>query len=163
MSLFVLLPPGNKIKLLSTYETIQLADVIKNGRDLVQSFKILEEKWEQSNQGVYDIDLISIVAAPLSQYNYFNSGREYAEKVQLQRRLVQYKNLKLKEKRKQQTSKLRRKQKEKKKEEILVKQHGNEELMDEIVQQDETQIECAQTTQDWENFFKEMGKDYKEM
>lgn len=71
----VILPPGNKFKILSAYETIQLGEVLKASPNLKDSVRNLERKWREG-EDTYDIDLISTTVTPLSELNDFNNGVE---------------------------------------------------------------------------------------
>lgn len=73
------LPPGNKFKILSSYEIVQLAEVIKSSKDFEASITILEQKWKKGS-GVYDIDLISVAVPPLSGWG--KEGRRRQEMAQ---------------------------------------------------------------------------------
>lgn len=81
----VLLPPGNKIKILSQYEILQLADVIRSSEHVEDSIKNLEKKWKKG-ANVYDIDLINVAAVPLSSWCNGERNSEIAETLQKSRR-----------------------------------------------------------------------------
>lgn len=87
MMAFVILPPGDKFKILSPYEIVQLAQVITNdGNNLAEGFRNLEDKWK-INDNVYDIDLVGLAAIPLSQTvnDDNNNNKEFVRTVQEQR------------------------------------------------------------------------------
>lgn len=71
----VVLPPGNKFKILSAFELTQLVEVVKDSPDFKSSMNILEDKW-RSSEDVFDIDLLSIIATPLSEQQGYPRGQE---------------------------------------------------------------------------------------
>lgn len=85
-----ILPPGDKFKILLPYEIVQVAQVITaEGNNLDGAFGNLEDKWRNGGS-VYDIDLIGLVATPLSPaaanlINNSTSIGELAKAVQEQR------------------------------------------------------------------------------
>lgn len=78
----VLLPPGNKIKILAATEIIEVAEVLKKKEsNWEKEFQKLEKKWSEGPY-VFDIDLISLTATPLSEYENHNVALQYAEQLQ---------------------------------------------------------------------------------
>lgn len=82
---FTLLPPGNRFKILSYYEIIQLAEVLKQEGDTTERLRFLEYSWD-NGRDVYDIDLISIAATPFSQQNNFKRDQEFVKDIVENRR-----------------------------------------------------------------------------
>lgn len=76
----VLLPPGNRIKILEWGEIEELAEALKKEGDAKERLKVLETKWD-NGVNIYDIDIISLAATPLSQFENFKRGREIAKEI----------------------------------------------------------------------------------
>lgn len=139
----VLLPPGNKFKILNSYELIQLAEVLKSAQALKESIRHLEGKWRMGDD-VFDIDLLSTTASPLSELENTDVGesgdivkrrKEIAREIQKRRRNYR-----------------RKPQKKIKKQLPLI-----EEIATEVVETPEviTFDQCAQGPEEWNSVFKE--------
>lgn len=109
----VLLPPGNKFKILTAFEIVQLADIVKFSNDFKASVKNLEEKWAASGDNVYDIDLIGIAATPLSQSATDRRGQELAKEILRKREEESIAIAKVREQRRKTICKLKQKAKQK--------------------------------------------------
>lgn len=81
MALVVL--PGKMVKVLTAYEIIQLADVIRQKESNFEvSARNLEKKWAMSGSNIIDMNLISATVSPLSEYKDFKNIWDFKECVQ---------------------------------------------------------------------------------
>lgn len=133
---YTVLPPGNKFKILSAYEVIQLAEVLKASPHIKESITNLEDKWRGS-EDVYDIDLFSTTATPLSEIDGYRRGEDGEVETQkkkmakeIQKRRMTY--------RKRPVVKKRKVEKRKKSSEVK-----------------EADLECGQGDAEWEKVFKD--------
>lgn len=136
------LPPGNKFKILTAYEVIQLGEVLKASSQWSESIKNLEDAWRQG-ENIYDIDLLSTTATPLSEMSGYQRGEEgevESKKKQaakdIQRKRTRY--------RRRSTVPKKRKQEQR------TKEVENEEVR-EVVEGNFQQ--CAQGEQEWNDFY----------
>lgn len=141
-----ILPPGNKFKILTAYEVIQLGEVLKASSQWNESIRNLEDTWRQG-ENIYDIDLLSTTATPLSEmrgYQRGEDGEAESKKKQIakdiQRKRARY--------RRRPTVPKKRKQEQQKK-----KVENQEEVPEnvEVVEGDFQQ--CGQGTEEWNALF----------
>lgn len=147
----VILPPGDKFKILSAYEIVQLAEVIRAGNNVQEGFRNLEEKWKDGDN-VYDIDLVSIAVTPLSQMK--NRDGKWAKELQELRNRNKKESRKEECKRKKEVKMLKIKTKKEKRQKVNEEENdlktkvldlsvndGNEVVLDVNL--------CEQDIQDW--------------